>query len=128
MRSDLKHGKVVKWTKATRRTPSATSDDFSDDPVVVFDVDLLPVPSCLVCDEHFGASGSFSCYRQLRAQSVIFTACNAQPPSSVDFLHFQHLCCIQHVEVLAGECMIFSVPQSMASFLSVPCCRQRIHY
>ena len=48
------------------------------------------------------------------SQSVICPACNAQSPSSVDFLHFQHMCCIHHMEVLAGKCMICSTPQSTA--------------
>ena len=61
-------------------------------------------------------------------QSSICPVCNAQSPSSMDFLHFQHLCCIHHVEAPAGECMICSGPQSTASSFSVPCCRQRIHY
>ena len=44
-----------------------------------------------------------------------------------NLVHFQHLCCIHHVEASAGERMVFSGSQSMASF-SVPCCRQRIHH
>ena len=52
--------------------------------------------------------------------------CNSQSPSSLDFLHFQHLCCVHHMEAPAG--MICSSPQSFASSFSVPCCRQRIHY
>ena len=36
------------------------SDAFSDDRVALSDVDLLPVPSCLVCEEHFAASGPLS--------------------------------------------------------------------
>ena len=55
-------------------------------------------------------------------------ACNSQSPSSLAFLHFQHLCCVRHVEAPAGECMICSSPQSFASSFSLPCCRQRIHY
>ena len=51
---------------------------------------------------------------------------NSQSPSSLDFLHFQHLCCVHHMEAPAG--MICSSPQSFASSFSVPCCRQRIHF
>ena len=75
------------------------------------DVDLLPIPSCFVCNGHFAVSGPFSrCTVHLQcitdlvhqpSQSVICSTCNAQSPSSVDFLHFQHLCCIHHVEVPA---------------------------
>ena len=61
------------------------------------------------------------------SQSVICPVCNAQSPSSVDFLHFEHLCCVHHVEASAGECMICSSPQSIASSFNVPCYRQRIH-
>ena len=61
----------------------------------------------------------------LPSQSVV---CNSQSPSSLDFLHFQHLCCVRHVEAPAGECMICSSPQTFASSFSLPCCRQRIDY
>ena len=104
-------------------------------------VELLPVPSSFVCDGHFAASGPFSlaascsavpfpptCSASPTSQSVVCPACNAHSPCSFDFLHFQHLCCMHHVEVPAGECMSCSAPQSMTSSLSVPCCRQRIHY
>ena len=64
----------------------------------------------------------------LPSQSVVCSACNSQSPSSLDFLHFQHLCCVRHVEAPAGECMICSSPESFASSFSLPCCRQRIHY
>ena len=95
---------------------------------------------------HFASSGPLSCeflqccsipiHQQCitdliheSSQSVICPACNAQSPSSVDFLHFQHLCCVHHVGAPAGECMICSDPQSTASSPSVPCCcRQRVHY
>ena len=62
------------------------------------------------------------------SQSVVCPACNSQSPSSLDFLHFQHFCCVHHVEAPASECMICSSPQSLATSFSVPCCRQRIHY
>ena len=87
------------------------SDGLSDDPVALSNVDLLPVPSCFVCDGHFASSGPLShcvlpccsipillqCITDLvheSSQSVICPVCNAQPPSSLDFFHFQHLCCI----------------------------------
>ena len=47
---------------------------------------------------------------------------------SLDFFHFQHLCCVRHVEAPAGECMICSSPQSFPSSFGLPCCRQRSHY
>ena len=58
--------------------------------------------------------------------SAVCPVCNSQSPSSLDFLHFQHLCCVHHMEAPAG--MICSSPQSFASSFSLPCCRQRIHY
>ena len=120
------------------------SDGLSDDPVLS-EVDLFPAPSCFVCDGRFTSSGPLSrCVLQccplsihlqcvtdlvhLPSQSVVCTACNSQSPSSLDFFHFQHLCCVRHVEAPAGECMICSSPQTYASSFSLPCCRQRIHY
>ena len=35
------------------------------------------------------------------SQSEICPACNSQSPSSLDFIHFQHLCCVHHVEAPA---------------------------
>ena len=121
------------------------SDGLSDDPVALSDVDLLPVPSCFVCNGHCAVSGPFSrctlqccdlaghlqCIAGLvhhPSQSVIWPTCNAQSLSSVDVLHFQLLCGIHHVEVPAGECMICSAPQSIASSVCVSCCRQRMYY
>ena len=120
------------------------SDGLSDDPVLS-EVDTFPPLSCFVCDGHFTPSGSLSrCVLQccslsihlqcvtdlvhLLSQSVVCPACNSQSLSSLDFLHFQHLCCVRHAEAPAGECMICSSPQSFASSFSLPCCRQRIHY
>ena len=116
-----------------RRSTSRTepiSDGLSDDPVR---------------DGHFTSSGPLSrCVLQccpisvhlqcvtdlvhLPSQSVVCSSCNSQSPSSLDFLHYQHLCCVRHVEAPAGECMICSSLQSFASSFSLPCCRQRIHY
>ena len=120
------------------------SDGLSDDPVLS-EVDVFPAPSCFVCDGHFTSSGPLShCVLQccplsihlqcvtdlvhLPSQSVVCPACNSQSPSSLEFLHFQHLCCVRNVEAPAGECMVCSSPQTHASSFSLPCCRQRIHY
>ena len=120
--------------------PDGFSDDMSED-LAPFSVNVPLLPA----RGHFAASGPLSyeflqccslpthlqCITDLvheSSQSVDCPACNAQSPSSADFLHFQHFCCIHHVEAPAGECMICSGPQSMASSFSVPCCRQRIHY
>ena len=65
------------------------------------------------------------CIADLVHESVICPVCNAQSPSSLDFLHFQHLCNIHQVEAPVGDCMICSGFQTMAS---LPCCRQSIHY
>ena len=79
----------------------------SHDPVLS-EVDMFP--SCFVCDGHFTSSGPLSrCVLQccpisihlqcvtnlvhLPSHSVVCPACNSQSPSSLDFLHFQHLCC-----------------------------------
>ena len=100
------------------------SDGLSDDPVFS-EVDVFPAPSCFVCDGHFTPSGPLSrCVLQccplsihlqcvtdlvhLPSQSVVCPACNSHSPSSLDFLHFQHLCCVRHVEAPAGECMVCS--------------------
>ena len=124
--------------------PDGFSDNMKEDLTPFSDVPLPPVPSCFVCDGHFASSGPLSrCVLQccsisihlqcvtdlvhLPSQSVVCPACNPQSPSSLDFLHFQHLCCVHHMEAPAGECMICSSPQSFASSFSVPCCRQRIH-
>ena len=106
---------------------------------------MFPAPSCFVCDGHFTSSGPLSrcvlqcCPRSIHlqcvtdlvhlpSQSVVCPACNSQSPSSLGFLHFQHLCCVRQVEAPAGECMVCSSPQTYASSFSLPCCRQRIHY
>ena len=119
------------------------SDDLSDGSETVSEV--APDPACGVCGWNLKASGPISrdflqccenpahlqCISDLvheSSPSVICSACNAQSPSSVDFHRFQHLCCVHHVETPAGECMICSAPQSMASSLSVPSCRQRVHH
>ena len=83
------------------------SNGISENPAALSDVDLLPVPSCFVCQGLFAASGPFSrCTLQCRrfsvhlqcitdlvhhSQSVTCPACNAQSPSSVDFLTFTPL-------------------------------------
>ena len=104
------------------------SDGLSDD-LVLSEVEMLPAPSCFVCDGHFTSSGPLSrCVLQccpisvhlqcvtdlvhLPSRSVVCPACNSQSPSSLDFFHFQHLCCVRHVEAPAGECMICSSPQT----------------
>ena len=60
-------------------------------------------------------------------QFVTCTTCNTQSPSSVDFLHFQHLCCVHHVEALAGECMIRSALLNQRHLPSVSFA-QRVQY
>ena len=102
---------------------------------------LLPLPASSVMGTSplLGLSLAASCSAALcpctcsvtdlvheSSQSAVCPACNSQSPSSLDFLHFQHLCCVHHMEAPAG--MICSSPQSFASSFSVPCCRQRIHY
>ena len=99
------------------------SDGLSDDPVPS-EVDMFPAPSSFVCGGHFTCSGPLSrCVLQccpisvhlqcvtdlvhLPSQTVVWPACNSQSPSSWDFIHFQHLCCVRHVEAPAGECMFF---------------------
>ena len=111
------------------------SDVISENPAALDDVDLLTVPSCFVCQGLFAASGGSSrCTLQCcdlpvhlqcitdfldqPSQSMFCPACNAQSPFSMDCLHFQHLCCVHHVEVPAGECMICSSP-SFASSLCI---------
>ena len=97
MRSNILHDNVVKWAKTKGRTRSATPHDFSDDPVALSDVGLLPVLSCFVCDRHFGVSGPFSRYRRLgappfsicdlpRLQRTVSLLCGL-PPFSVLMLH-----------------------------------------
>ena len=88
----------------------AISDGLSDDPVLP-EVEMFPAPSCFVCGGHFTSSGPLSrCVMQccpisvhlqcvtdlvhLPSQSVVCPLCNSQSPSSLDFLHFQHLCCV----------------------------------
>ena len=87
------------------------SDGLSDDPVLS-EVDMSLAPSCFVCDGHFSSSGPLPrCVLQccplsvhlqcvtdlvhLPSQSVVCPACNSQSPSSLDFFHFQHLCCVK---------------------------------
>ena len=53
------------------------SDGLSDDPVALSDVDLLPIPSCFVCDGHFAASGPFS--RCILQCCSIPSRCSASP-------------------------------------------------
>ena len=91
---------------------------------------MSPAPSCFVCDGHFTSSGPLSrCVLQccplsvhlqcvtdlvhLPSQSVVCPACNSQSPSSLDFFHFHHLCCVRQVEAPVGDCMICSSPQTV---------------
>ena len=89
--------------------PDGFSDDMSEDLASLSDnAPLPPAPSCFVCDGHFASSRPLSrCVMQCcslpihlqcvtdsvheSSQSVVCPACNTQSPSSLDFLHFQHL-------------------------------------
>ena len=109
---------------------------FSDDPVALSDVDLLPF---LLVSSVWGISPLLGLYFAVSCSVVTLpvdlqciTICDLprlqRTVSSVDFLHFQHLCCVHHVEVPAGESMICSAPRSTASSFSVFCCGQREHF
>ena len=108
------------------------SDDMSEDLAPFSDVPLPPAPSRPYVEDISLLLGlravlfhshPLQCITDLvheSSQSVIGPTCNAQSPwSSPTFST-----CV-HVEAPAGECMI--CPQSVASSLSVPCCRQRVH-
>ena len=101
--------------------PDGFSDGMSEDLASFSDnVPLPPASSCFVCDGHFASSGPLSrcvlqcwslsihlqCVTDLvheSSQSVVCPACNSQSPSSLDFLHFQHVCCVHHVEALQAS-------------------------
>ena len=40
----------------------------------------------------------------------------------------QHACCVNDIDVPAGECSASAGPQTMASSFSLPCCRRRMHH
>ena len=104
------------------------SDRLSHDLVQLSNVNLLPVPSCFVCDGHFAFLGPsryvlqccsvpihLQCIADLvhKSSQSVTPVCNAQSPSFVDFLHFQHLCYVHHLGAPAGECMICSGLQAL---------------
>ena len=90
---------------------------------------------CTLCGGYFEVSGPYSCeFLQCCAlpvhvqcatelvseQSVVCPHCREECPATIDFSRFQHECCINDVDVLAGECSILRWSTDIHIFIQPP--------